>query len=133
MTVTISRAVLFGGQESLSHGGHIRQLQGRGALIGIWAVRGCRLFTQEPSLLGRQLVQGSQAFTQAHPLQEPVLLHLQHGITVQSQQTKKNSNIPVCNIKKVNKTQKELQDSPYILENCDSIKDTSTTYTKSFQ
>ena len=28
MTVTISRAVLFGGQESLSRGGHIRKLGG---------------------------------------------------------------------------------------------------------
>ena len=36
---------------------------------------------QVPSLLGRQLEQGFPAFTQAHPLQEPVLLHLQHGIT----------------------------------------------------
>lgn len=39
-------------------------------------------FIHKPSLLGRQLVQGLPAFTQAHPLQEPVLLHLQHGITL---------------------------------------------------
>ena len=37
---------------------------------------------QMPSLLGRQLEQGFPAFTQAHPLQEPVLLHLQHGIAI---------------------------------------------------
>ena len=58
-----------------------------GALIGVDTVGSCwthgRLdeqFTQEPSLLGRQSEQGLPAFTQAHPLQEPVLLHLQHGI-----------------------------------------------------
>ena len=39
---------------------------------------------QVPSLLGRQFEQGFPAFTQAHPLQEPVLLHLQHGITIAS-------------------------------------------------
>ena len=61
---------------------------GGGALIGVDAVDGCWMlellddrFTQEPSLLGRQFVQGLPAFTQAHPLQEPVLLHLQHGIS----------------------------------------------------
>ena len=32
MTVTISRVVLFGGQESLSRGGHIRKLGGRGRI-----------------------------------------------------------------------------------------------------
>ena len=82
MTVTISRAVLFGGQESLSRGGHIRKLGARGRIN--WNSSSprpfCWLFTQEPSLLGRQLVQGRLAFAQAHPLQVPVLLHLQHGI-----------------------------------------------------
>ena len=42
-------------------------------------LRGGR-FAQEPSLPGRQLEQGLPAFTQAHPLQEPVLLHLQHSL-----------------------------------------------------
>ena len=58
-----------------------------GALNGIDTFDGCltpeRLdeqFAQDPSLLGRQFVQGFPAFTQAHPLQEPVLLHLQHGM-----------------------------------------------------
>ena len=58
-----------------------------GALVGVDTVSGVwtlellvRLFSQDPSLLGRQLVQGFLAFTQAHPLQEPVLLHLQQGI-----------------------------------------------------
>ncbi len=37
---------------------------------------------QVPSLLGRHVVQGFPAFTQAHPLQEPVLLYLQHGIRI---------------------------------------------------
>ena len=37
-------------------------------------------FMQVPSLLGRQLMQNFLAFTVAHPLQEPVLLHLQHAI-----------------------------------------------------
>ena len=35
---------------------------------------------QDPSLLERQFAQGFPAFTQAQPLQEPVLLHLQHGM-----------------------------------------------------
>ena len=59
----------------------------RGALIGVGAVTGCwmlealeDLFTHDPSSLGRQAVQGLPAFTQAHPLQEPVLLHLQQRI-----------------------------------------------------
>ena len=38
------------------------------------------LLVQDPSLLGRQFAQGFLAFTQAQPLQEPVLLHLQHGM-----------------------------------------------------
>ena len=38
------------------------------------------LFIQEPILLGRQFEQGLPAFTQAHPLQMPVLLHLQHAM-----------------------------------------------------
>ncbi len=39
-------------------------------------------FMQVPNLQGRHVVQGLPAFTQAHPLQEPVLLHRQHGILV---------------------------------------------------
>ena len=40
------------------------------------------LFTQLPSLLGRQLMHCFPAFTQAQALQEPVLLHLQHTILI---------------------------------------------------
>ena len=36
-------------------------------------------FKQVPILLGRQLVHGFPAFTQAQPLHEPVLLHLQQA------------------------------------------------------
>ena len=57
------------------------------ALIGVDSVSGCckhelleEMFTQNPSLLGRQFVQGPPAFTQVHPLHKPALLHLQHGI-----------------------------------------------------
>ena len=54
-----------------------------GALIGInscWTPeRMYEQFTQEPSLLGRQFL---PAFTQVHPLQEPILLHLQHGMRI---------------------------------------------------
>ena len=50
--------------------------------IGRWThERVDEQFTQEPILLGRQFEQGFPAFTQAHPLQVPVLLHLQHAIT----------------------------------------------------
>ena len=37
---------------------------------------------QFPNFPGRQLSQDCFAFTQAQPLQEPVLLHLQHAIHV---------------------------------------------------
>ena len=52
-----------------------------GSLEGLAAdmVAGGRL-EQFPSFLGRQLSQNLFAFTQAHPLQEPDLLHLQHAI-----------------------------------------------------
>ena len=36
-------------------------------------------FKQVPILLGKQLEQGFPAFTQAQPLHEPVLLHLQQA------------------------------------------------------
>ncbi len=36
-------------------------------------------FKHVPILLGRQLVHGFPAFTQAQPLHEPVLLHLQQA------------------------------------------------------
>ena len=49
----------------------------KGAVDGFWVLE---LLVQDPSLLGRQFAQGFPAFTQAHPLQEPVLLHLQHGM-----------------------------------------------------
>ena len=39
-----------------------------------------KLLIQLPSFPGRQFVQVFPAFTQAQPLQEPVLLHLQHTI-----------------------------------------------------
>ncbi len=38
------------------------------------------MLRQFPSLIGRQLVHTNPVFTQAHPLQAPVLLHLQHTI-----------------------------------------------------
>ncbi len=38
------------------------------------------MLTQFPSFLGRQVVHDFPDFTQAHPLQEPVLLHRQHAI-----------------------------------------------------
>lgn len=63
------------------------EVEGGGALIGVVAVDGvwsqdllARSFRQCPSLLGRQFVQGFPAFTQAQPLQEPLLLHLQQTI-----------------------------------------------------
>ena len=48
-------------------------------------------FRQVPSLLGRQLEHDFPAFTQAQPLQEPVLLHLQHDtiFTTAVERTKK--------------------------------------------
>lgn len=56
-----------------------------GSMSGI---KGCfselahRLFIQVSNLLERHLAQGFLAYTQEHPLQEPVLLHLEHVIFV---------------------------------------------------
>ena len=48
-------------------------------LVGVVEVR-FRVFSQKPSLLGRQFEQDLPTFTQAQPLHKPALLHLQHTI-----------------------------------------------------
>ena len=72
---------------------------GIGTFDGCW-MRGLleELFSHDPNLLGRQFVQGFPAFTQAHPLQEPVLLHLQHGICSESTPTRNYNLRSICGI-----------------------------------
>ncbi len=72
------------------------------ALFGVFIVENfivvrVWLLVHLPSLLGRQFPQGLLAFTQAHPLQEPVLLHLQHGID-SSQRSKRSKFAPGCEL-----------------------------------
>ena len=52
------------------------------------------LLIQLPSFLGRQFVQVFPAFTQAQPLQEPVLLHLQHTIFRTHYQRREYARLP---------------------------------------
>ena len=47
-------------------------------LVSVLALVVAETFEQFPNRLGRQLEQDFPAFTQAHPLHWPVLLHLQH-------------------------------------------------------
>ena len=81
MVVESSAAADAGG---LIHGGASIGV----SVVDVSPVDGCwarwlleDLLAQHPSLLGRHFEQGFPAFTQAHLLQEPVLLRLQHANT----------------------------------------------------
>ena len=48
--------------------------------LSVEASEAAEVFLQVPSLLGRQFLHDFLAFTQAQPLHEPDLLHLQHAM-----------------------------------------------------